>query len=125
MSKHFTFHELLRSETAERRGIENTPNDIAVFVNLHNLRECVLEQARKELGKPIYVNSGYRCPQLNSLVGGVPNSHHLEGRAADLRTEGRNRQLFDILSRMKADGYPIGELLWEGGGTWIHVSSTL
>ena len=124
MSKHFTFHELLHSETAERRGIVNIPNDICIYENLHQLMTQVLEPVRTELGIPIYVNSGYRCPALNSLVGGVPNSYHLHGLAADLTTKRpmHNKELFSILSRMKANGTPLAELLWEGGGAWIHVA---
>lgn len=85
--KWFTIEELTRSSTAERLHIDNKPSE-AVVGNLKRLAEQTLDPARALLGSPIFVNSGYRCPQLNKAVGGVPNSFHLQGRAADLDTRG-------------------------------------
>ncbi|WP_363322820.1 D-Ala-D-Ala carboxypeptidase family metallohydrolase [uncultured Muribaculum sp.] len=67
----------------------------------------------------MYVNSGYRCPALNAVVGGAKRSYHLLGRAADLTTGSRadNRRLYDILRTL-----PHHELIWERGGLWIHVA---
>ena len=82
----------------------------------------VLEPARCQLGAPVIVTSGYRCPALNKAVGGVGNSQHMMGQAADLvcsKYEDK-RRLFDILSGMDID-----QLLWETnskGTQWIHVS---
>ncbi|MCM1503908.1 MAG: D-Ala-D-Ala carboxypeptidase family metallohydrolase [Muribaculum sp.] len=115
---HFTVNELTRSTTASRMHIDNTPPPEMVD-NIHRLIDHVLDPARRELGRPVYVNSGYRCPELNRAVGGVPKSYHLQGRAADLNTgslEG-NRHLWQILQKL-----PHVELIWEGGGTWIHVA---
>ncbi len=115
---HFTVNELTRSATATRMNIDDTPPPEMVD-NLNRLIDTVLDPARRQLGKPVYVNSGYRCPELNRAVGGVPRSFHLQGRAADLNTgslEG-NRHLWQILQRL-----PHVELIWEGGGTWIHVA---
>ena len=53
--------------------------------NIEALVQAVLDPARERLGKPIYVNSGYRCPRHNAAVGGVPNSQHMRGEAADIR----------------------------------------
>lgn len=114
--KHFTLTELTRSETARKEGIDNTPTAKAV-AHLTRLVETVLDPARERLGQPIYVNSGYRCPALNRRVGGVSNSYHLQGRAADLTTPADNRRLYDILRTL-----PHTELLYENGGTWIHVA---
>ncbi len=114
---YFTLEELIYSATAEKEHIDNTPSP-TVVENLTKLVETVLDPARRQFGQPIYVNSGYRGPQLNRRVGGVKNSYHLQGRAADLDTRtGRNRQLFSILQRL-----PHRELIWEHGGTWIHVA---
>ncbi len=115
---HFTINELTRSATARRFGIDNTPPQWAIS-NLSRLVDTVLDPARELLGAPIYVNSGYRCEKLNKAVGGVPRSYHLAGRAADLTTgtiEG-NRRLYQILKTL-----PHTELIWERGGTWIHVA---
>ena len=52
--------------------------------NIETLVEAVLDPARERFGKPIKVNSGYRCPRHNAAVGGVPNSQHMRGEAADV-----------------------------------------
>lgn len=115
--KHFTIEELTRSTTATQFGIDNTP-PIEAVGNLWELIETVLDPAREQFGKPIYVNSGYRCAELNRKVGGTANSYHLQGRAADLDTRsGENRRLFGILKSL-----PHTELIWEQGGKWIHVA---
>lgn len=115
---HFTINELTRSTVASRMNIDNTPPPELVD-NMHRLIDVVLDPARRRLGCPVYVNSGYRCPELNRAVGGVPKSYHIQGRAADLNTgsvEG-NRRLWSILQSL-----PHTELIWEGGGAWIHVA---
>lgn len=116
--KHFTLQELTRSATAERLGIYNTP-DVSQVSNLTRLVDRVLDPAREVFGAPIYVNSGYRSPQLNRAVGGATRSYHLQGRAADLNTRSRagNLRLYKILLTL-----PHCELLWENNGTWIHVA---
>lgn len=78
--------EFTRSETAERMGIRNEPGsrERLAIVNL-----CVklLQPLREAYGKPMPVNSGYRCPELNKAVGGVPTSQHVKGEAADVRCD--------------------------------------
>lgn len=119
LSPHFTLDELTRSATASRRAIDNTPPDAEVIENLRKLACSVLEPARMQLGMPVMVNSGYRSPELNRAVGGVPRSYHLYGRAADITTGSiyGNRRLWEILRRL-----PHTELIWERGGLWIHVA---
>ena len=115
--KHFTIKELSHSDTACRLGIDNNPSE-KEEKNLQRLVEEVLDPARERFGAPIYVNSGYRSPEVNRRVGGAKRSYHLQGRAADLDTRcGRNRELFVILQSL-----PHTELLWEQGGRWIHVA---
>ncbi|WGL30896.1 peptidase [Dipodfec virus UOA04_Rod_495] len=80
---HFKLSEFLASPTAVKHGITLSPSP-DVFNSLFNLVCNVLEPARERLGKPIYITSGYRSQQLNRLVGGVSNSMHLYGRAADV-----------------------------------------
>lgn len=116
--RYFTIEELVRSETARRLGIDNSPPAEAVG-NMRRLIDSVLDPAREALGMAIIVNSGYRCGRLNRAVGGVARSYHLSGRAADLTTgdAGHNRRLLEILR-----GLPHRELIWERGGAWIHVA---
>lgn len=120
--RYFTIEELTDSIVARQLHIDNTPTPEA-NKNLEALVEHILDPAREILGKPIRVNSGYRCATLNNCVGGVANSQHLKGEAADICTgspEG-NRILFDILLNM-----PFDQLIWERGNkhgpAWIHVS---
>ena len=82
-SEFFTLAELTRSETAARHKIDNTPTK-AIIDNLQYGVDMVLDPLRRLYGKPIKINSGFRCVQLNKLVGGVPNSWHQYGNAADI-----------------------------------------
>lgn len=115
--RYFTIAELSHSTTAEQEQISNIPTAEAV-ANLRRLIDGVLNPARVQFGAPIYVNSGYRSPELNRRVGGARRSYHMEGRAADIDSRtGRNRELYEILRRL-----PHRELIWEKGGAWIHVA---
>ena len=117
--KYFTIAEMAKSETADRRGIDNRiPKDL--LPNVENLITKVLDPLRAWYGRPVYVNSGYRCPELNRAVGGVGTSYHLTGCAADIdvysRTE--NQKLFDYIR----ERLPYTEVGLEGGGRWVHVA---
>lgn len=117
--KHFTIDELCRSDTARSRGIDNTPAE-EVKRNLTALVANVLDPLREWYGKPIYVNSGYRCTALNKAVGGVASSQHLTGQAADIDVNDRaeNRRLMKHIE----DNLDFDQLIWENGGAWVHVS---
>lgn len=117
--KYFTIAELCNSDTADRRGIINRiPKDL--LPNVQGLINHVLDPLREWYGKPIYVNSGYRCPELNKVVGGVENSYHVSGCAADIdaRSYEENKKLFEYIR----ENLPFTEVGWEGGGRWIHVA---
>ena len=118
--KHFTIRELCRSTTARRLGIDNTPPASAVHA-LHELVEHVLDPLREAWGGPIRVNSGYRCPLLNKIVGGTPNSQHQRGEAADITVGSRsgNRRLLALIKRLDL---PVDQCIDEKGCRWIHVS---
>lgn len=127
--KYFSIDELVYSTTAERHGIDNTP-DADVVNNLCCLIDSILNPLRELYGRPIIVTSGYRCPKLNKLVGGVKYSAHLDGRAADIRScyhfRGENKQLGNILLAHIND-WPIDQVIFEkcdatGGPSWIHVA---
>ncbi len=117
--KYFSIKELTKSETATRLKIDNTPT-AEVIDNLTALVDNVLDPLRELYGKPIHISSGYRCPRLNKAVGGVANSQHLTGQAADINqgSHEENRRLFIYLEEYCT----FDQLLWENGGAWIHVS---
>lgn len=118
--KHFTLNELTRSDTATRLHIDNTPDEAAVAA-LNGLVDNVLDPLREALGMPITVTSGYRCPQLNKVVGGVYTSQHQTGHAADVTTGDRvlNRKLFQLIQDLKL---PFDQLIDEKNFAWVHVS---
>lgn len=118
--RHFTIKELTQSATAQRLGIDNTPPSTAVKA-LRALVDNVLDPLREAWGGPIMVNSGYRCPELNKIVGGTPNSQHQRGEAADITVGSRsdNRRLLALIKRLNL---PVDQCIDEKGCRWIHVS---
>lgn len=118
-NSYFTIDELCASETAKKNNIDNSPSP-AISDNLQALIDNVLDPAREEFGSTVWVNSGYRSKQLNLLVGGVDDSQHTTGQAADITTKTKkgNQKLFTIL--VQQNNYD--QIIWEGGGAWIHVS---
>ena len=116
---YFSDAELMESATAKKKGIDNTPTASA-WANLHALRDNILNPAREALGNCIYINCAYRSPKLNALIGGSSTSQHMNGCAADITTRSKegNRKLFAILIEMSN----FDQLIWEGQGSWIHVS---
>ena len=117
LSPHFSLQELTASDTAAKLNINNSP-PVPVLANLSVLA-AGLEQIRSLLGYPIHVNSGFRCVELNKAVGGVPDSAHVSGFAADIVCPqfGTPEQI--VLAIQKA-GIPIDQAIQEG--TWAHVS---
>lgn len=118
--KHFSFQEFERSETAYRHGIDNTAPEGARR-NIAALVDRVLDPLREAWGKPLTVTSGYRCPELNRIVGGAKTSHHLRGMAADISTGNRveNRRLFQMVLDLKL---PFTQLIDEKNFAWVHIS---
>lgn len=118
--KYFTIEELTRSTTARLRGIDNTPSQ-QVINNLIALVDNVLDPLREAWGKPLHVNSGYRCRALNKAVGGVPASQHMRGEAADITAGGKeaNRELYSLLRQLNL---PVDQAINEKDFSWIHVS---
>lgn len=82
--KYFSIYEVVHSNTAEEKGIFNLPLDEKVIDNL-NYSVSRMDEIREGYGKPIYVNSWFRCKALNAEVGGAENSKHLTGLAVDIR----------------------------------------
>lgn len=127
LSRNFTKHEMTRSYTAQRLGINNEPYPDAIY-NLQRLCNEILQPLRDEWGKPIIIGSGYRCTTLNEVVGGVKNSDHKYGCAADIHAMGDdprdNKQLFDLAVQMMKDGRlkNVKQIIDEYGYDWIHIS---
>ena len=118
--KHFRIEEFEASPTAESMGIDNTmPAEARRAVE--RLVEAVLDPLREEFAMPIYVNSGYRSAALNAAVGGVANSQHLRGEAADITSGTRegNMRLWRLLRKMRL---PVDQAINEHNYAWIHVS---
>lgn len=117
--KYFTIEEMTKSSTATAKHIDNTPNQ-TVIDNLTKLIEAVLDPLREWYGKPIRVNSGYRCEALNKAVGGSDTSQHRLGEAADITVGSKteNEKLFNYIK----DNLPFDQLINESNFSWVHVS---
>ena len=118
--KYFTIKELCKSSTATQTGIDNSPNQDVVN-NLELLVDNVLDPLRERYGKPIIVNSGYRCPALNKAVKGSKTSSHMKGLAADITVgaPSKNKILFNLIKNMDL---PYDQLIDESNYSWVHVS---
>ncbi len=124
MAKYFTLDELISSDTAKAKKIANVPTANEMY-SLVQLIDNVLDPIRERWGKPIYVNSGFRCKRLNEAVKGASNSQHMKGEAADIDThsiEG-NKKLFNMIVEMQRNGaIRFDQLIDERGYSWLHVS---
>lgn len=119
-SDFFSLEEFTRSSTAKRLKIDNTPSD-EVVRNIQYGVQMVLDPLRRILQAPINITSGYRCPTLNKAVGGVSNSWHTKGNAADLRIkdEEEAKAIFQVLKTLPS----VDTVLFEHSKTsiWMHV----
>lgn len=120
--KHFTLRELIKSDTAIRKGIKNVPNR-QEEQNLIALVDKILDPLREAYKKPIIVTSGFRCEELNRLVGGSKTSQHRTGQAVDIRTipdtPEENKKLYDLIIQLNL---PFDQLIDEHNFDWVHVS---
>lgn len=119
-SESFTLAELIKSSTANKHHIDNTPPS-EVIKNLQYGVDMVLDPLRRLYGKPIVITSGYRCQKLNDLVGGVKNSWHTKGNAADIHVASLTEatELFNNLQKIPS----VDTVLFEHSATaqWLHV----
>ena len=122
--KYFTISELCKSTTADAFNINNQPTPDIVD-NLEILINECLDKIRETFGKPIYVNSGFRCKELNNKVKGSKTSHHLYGKAADitLKSKKLTKVLFNLIQDMiKSGTLKCTQLIDEYSYQWIHIS---
>ena len=124
ISKNFTLEELTASATAKAKGISNNPGQTDL-VNLCGLVHNVLQPLRDWWGKEVKIGSGYRSLALNRAVGGVSNSQHMKGEAADLCIDGdiqKGKSWFQFIKQH----CEFDQLIWEKnpktGAYWVHVS---
>lgn len=123
ITKNFSLHELTKSETAIRNGIDNTPDDEAIR-NLTLLARNVLQPIRDAWG-PVKVNSAYRGPRVNSIIGGSKNSDHMRGMAADIEVTGISNADVALWIEKRL---PFRQLILEfyqpgvPDSGWVHVS---
>lgn len=120
LSPNFTLHELIRSETAARRGIDNTPAP-EIIENLRHLAEFL--QLVKALlgGGAILISSAFRCLLLNVAAGGAqkPLSYHTQGLAADFTCPSFGTP-YEVARALAASDLPYDKVIYEFGD-WVHV----
>ena len=118
LTPHFTLDELTTSESAERNGWDNTPND-AELENLKRLADF-LEQVKVVLGgKPIMINSAFRSKKVNDSVGSKDTSQHRIGCAADIRVPGMTPD--EVVRKVIASGIGYDQVIREFD-RWTHIS---
>ena len=123
--KNFKLSEFFVSSTADKNGIKNEPSldeRATIERNINLLVDNVLDPIRDKFCTPVIITSGYRCPQVNKLVGGANNSQHMSGCAADFHIKGFTylmmRQVFlNIYDTMDFD-----QLIYYRSKNIIHVS---
>lgn len=125
LSKYVSLAEVTRSDTAKRRGIDNTPQG-QHLENLKVICEEVFDKVREYFGVPIFISSGYRSAALNKAIGGSATSDHNLGRALDLDQDGHGNGVTnaDVFNFIK-NNLEFDQLIWEFGSSknpdWVHV----
>ena len=124
LSDNFSLIEFTKSQTAERRGIENKPNEIQTIA-MEALCHNILERVRSAFGKPVMINSGYRSPALCEAIGSKSTSQHCDGEAADIEIYGVSN--YDLAKYIE-NNLNFDQLIlecWDGiepNSGWVHVS---
>ena len=119
ISKNFSYKEFEESETAVRKGIANVIKTTEIRDSVKALVLNVLQPLRDAWGKPLHINSGYRCPALNEAVGGVPTSAHLYGQASDVACDNP----YELASLAKELDLPYDQMILYP--TFVHFSHKL
>jgi len=124
LTNNFSLAELVKSETALRHDMDNTPGEVEIE-NLKRLSEQVLQPVRDHFAKGVKVNSGYRAPEVNAKVGGSRTSDHCKGQAADIEIPGvANADLAKWITENLDFTQVILEFYTQGvpDSGWVHVS---
>jgi hypothetical protein len=124
ISKHITLQEATESATALRMGIKNTPNELELDA-MKYVAENLFEPIREWYGKPIKINSFFRCKELNKAVKGSVTSGHVLGNSIDISagSKSENKKIFEFI---KLSGLEFDQVIWEYGDStgpiWVHIS---
>jgi len=126
ISPNITYYEATKSYTAQRHGIDNTPNEMQLK-SMQQIAEKIFEPTRKHLGGvPLPIGSFFRSYELNKRIGGAKGSQHCLGQAMDIDVDGSihiyNYQVFNFIY----ENLDFDQLIWEFGDEfnpdWVHVS---
>ena len=124
ISKHVSYKEGVYSNTAIRRGIDNTPNDEQLN-NMELVANEVFEPLRAWVDGPIKINSFFRSPDLNTAIGGSHKSQHCKGQAMDIDdvfNKATNAEMYHFIK----ENLDFDQMIWEFGNDdnpdWVHVS---
>ena len=126
LSEHLDLSEVIRSESAKRKGISNMPTAEHID-NFKLLAENIFEPIRNHFRVPIIISSGYRSKELNADIGGSASSQHCTGEAIDIDMDGTpngvtNKMVFDFIK----ENLVFDQLIYEFGTAenpdWVHVS---
>ena len=124
ISKHISYKEGVYSNTALRRGIENEPNK-EQLENMKLIAEKIFEPLRSYVGGPIKINSFFRCPELNTAIGGSKTSQHCKGQAMDIDDTFGKATNADMYNWIK-EHLDFDQMIWEFGDddnpAWVHIS---
>lgn len=129
LSQNLSLNEFIKSQTAIRLNIDNTPTEEHLNSAILLAKE-IFQPIRDHFNNPIYVSSGYRCEQLNEAIGGSKKSQHSKGEAIDIDMDNHN-DMGRIISNADVffyirDNLPFDQLIWEFGDNkcpdWVHVS---
>jgi len=127
ISDHISMKEALRSNTAQRLGINNMP-DNETLVTMQVTAQHIFEPLRNHFNEPIYISSFYRSPELNKAIGGSAKSQHCKGEAIDIDDVYSKASNADFFNYIK-DKLEFDQLIWEFGDdenpAWVHVSYNL
>lgn len=123
--KHFNLSEFFRSSAAVKYGIKNEPSPderATIERNINSLVDNVLDPIRDKFCTPVIITSGYRCPQVNRLVGGVDNSQHMSGCAADFHVMGFTPSMMHQVFLYIFNTLEFDQLIYYRRKNFIHVS---
>ena len=118
MQLNFKISELIHSDRAVEKNINNMPDINSLDCMLELIVNC-LQPIRDLVKKPMIITSGYRCKEVNKLIGGAENSQHLKGQAVDFKIQGMKPA--EIVSIIKESGIEYDQLINEYD-SWVHVS---
>ena len=124
ISDNITYAEAIHSQTAKRRGIDNTPTAKQVEV-MKLTAENIFEPLRKFVGGPIKVNSFFRSAELNKAIGGSKTSQHCKGQAIDIDDVFGYKTNAEMYNWVK-ENLDFDQMIWEFGTdmnpNWVHIS---